>query len=176
MERQLKKYRIDQSTPTSGRYGSVSSPDSGLATRPSEYTFDYEGDSTLTSDRDQLRVDREQSRLPRRDSHISTPRASSPLDGAKVRFASDQYDKESDYPGFSDDNLFSTNVRHRPVKADVKGMSFETSRKGMNKKAIIKPATYDGSSSWLDYKCHFEACESVNGWNEETKGMFTWPS
>ena len=45
MERQLKKYRIDQSTPISGRYDSVSSPDSGLATRPSDYTFDYEGDS-----------------------------------------------------------------------------------------------------------------------------------
>ena len=60
MERQLMKYRIDQSTPTSGRYGSVSSPDSGLATRPLDYTFDNEGDSTLTSDRNQLRVDKEQ--------------------------------------------------------------------------------------------------------------------
>ena len=42
MERQLKKYRIDQSTPTSGRYGSVSSPDSGLATRPSDYQSSIE--------------------------------------------------------------------------------------------------------------------------------------
>ena len=43
MERHLKKYCIDQSTLTSGRYGTVSSPDSGLATRPSDYTFGYEG-------------------------------------------------------------------------------------------------------------------------------------
>ena len=116
----------------------MSSPDIGLATRPSDYTFDYKGDSTLTSDRDRLRVDREQSRLPSRDSHIIDPRPSSPLGGArpKVRFASDQYDN-----GLSDDNLFSTNVRHRPVEADVMGMSFETSRQGTNSKAIIKPAT-----------------------------------
>jgi hypothetical protein len=26
----------------------------------------------------------------------------------------------------------------------------------------IKPATYDGSTSWLDYKSHFEACGKLN--------------
>lgn len=39
-------------------------------------------------------------------------------------------------------------------------------------KITIKPATYDGSSSWLDYKCHFESCVNVNGWSEEKKGLF----
>jgi hypothetical protein len=39
-------------------------------------------------------------------------------------------------------------------------------------KIAIKPATYDGSRSWLDYKCHFEACDNVNGWDEVKKGLF----
>ena len=47
MEGQLKKHCIHQSTLTSCRYGSVSSPDSGLTTRPSDYTFNYEGNSRV---------------------------------------------------------------------------------------------------------------------------------
>lgn len=30
----------------------------------------------------------------------------------------------------------------------------------------IKPATYDGSTSWLDYKSHFEACAKLGNWDE----------
>lgn len=37
---------------------------------------------------------------------------------------------------------------------------------------VIKPATYDGTSSRLDYKAHFEICAAVNGWTEESKGLF----
>ena len=36
----------------------------------------------------------------------------------------------------------------------------------------IKPATYDGTSSWLDYKSHFEACAKLGNWNEEEKGLY----
>ena len=27
----------------------------------------------------------------------------------------------------------------------------------------IKPATYDGTSSWVDYKAHFDVCAELNG-------------
>ena len=27
---------------------------------------------------------------------------------------------------------------------------------------LVKAATYDGSSSWLDYKAHFETCAEIN--------------
>ncbi|XP_062599620.1 uncharacterized protein LOC134261188 [Saccostrea cucullata] len=37
---------------------------------------------------------------------------------------------------------------------------------------IIKPATYDGTNSWLDYKSHFEACAVVNGWTDDKKGLY----
>ena len=36
----------------------------------------------------------------------------------------------------------------------------------------MKPATYDGSSSWLDYKAHFEVCAELNGWSNKEKGMY----
>ena len=36
----------------------------------------------------------------------------------------------------------------------------------------IKPATYDGSTSWLDYKSHFEACAKLGQWTEEEKGLY----
>ena len=36
----------------------------------------------------------------------------------------------------------------------------------------IRAATYDGSSDWNDYRSHFEACASINGWNEHDKGLY----
>ena len=36
----------------------------------------------------------------------------------------------------------------------------------------IKPATYDGTSSWVDYKAHFDVCAELNGWSEKEKGMY----
>ena len=37
---------------------------------------------------------------------------------------------------------------------------------------LMKPATYDGKSSWLDYKSHFEACATLGHWSEEDKAMY----
>ncbi|CAG2194550.1 unnamed protein product [Mytilus edulis] len=39
-------------------------------------------------------------------------------------------------------------------------------------KNIIKPATYDGQGSFIDYKSHFDACSSINGWTETEKGLY----
>ncbi|PJE78408.1 hypothetical protein CI610_02661 [invertebrate metagenome] len=36
----------------------------------------------------------------------------------------------------------------------------------------MKPATYDGTGSWLDYQAHFEACSSINHWTESQKGLY----
>ncbi|KAH3862677.1 hypothetical protein DPMN_025650 [Dreissena polymorpha] len=36
----------------------------------------------------------------------------------------------------------------------------------------IKPATYDESGSWHDYRAHFEACAKINEWTEEQKGLY----
>jgi hypothetical protein len=36
----------------------------------------------------------------------------------------------------------------------------------------IKPATYDGSGPWLDYRAHFEACAELSAWNYNQKGLY----
>ena len=38
--------------------------------------------------------------------------------------------------------------------------------------ARIKASTYDGTSSWLDYKSHFDACSRINQWSENEKGLY----
>ena len=171
MENKL-KYPINQSTPTSSHYDNVSSPDSGHATRCSDSALGHEGGIALTCDHDLSHIDREQSY--QLDHNYGATRTPSPHGGArqKVRFASGQPGKESDYRNLPP-NCFkpSAHVGLYPLEADVR-RTFDTSRKSKDNKVAVKPATYDGSSSWLDYKCHFEACASVNGWNEETKGLF----
>ena len=37
---------------------------------------------------------------------------------------------------------------------------------------LVKAATYDGSSSWLDYKAHFETCAEINNWTNTEKGLY----
>ena len=29
----------------------------------------------------------------------------------------------------------------------------------------MKPATFDGTSSWIDYKSHFDMCADINSWS-----------
>ena len=40
------------------------------------------------------------------------------------------------------------------------------------KSVVMKPATYDGTGEWLDYKAHFDACAELNGWTDELKGLY----
>ena len=35
----------------------------------------------------------------------------------------------------------------------------------------IKPATFDGKSSWIDFRSHFDICAELNGWSEQEKGL-----
>ena len=37
---------------------------------------------------------------------------------------------------------------------------------------MIKPATFDGTGSWLDYKAHFETCSEINCWSYKEKGLY----
>ena len=36
----------------------------------------------------------------------------------------------------------------------------------------MKPATYDGSVAWMDYKANFDACSELNGWADQQKGLY----
>ena len=36
----------------------------------------------------------------------------------------------------------------------------------------VKAATYDGSTSWQDYKAHFQTCAEINNWSYLEKGLY----
>ena len=36
----------------------------------------------------------------------------------------------------------------------------------------VKPATFDGTGSWLDYRAHFDAVAEINRWNQTEKGLY----
>ena len=38
--------------------------------------------------------------------------------------------------------------------------------------AKLKPATFDGTVHWTDYKAHFDACAELNGWTDKEKGLY----
>ena len=39
------------------------------------------------------------------------------------------------------------------------------------KRNFVKCSTFDGTSSWSDFKSHFEVCAELNGWSVHEKGM-----
>jgi hypothetical protein len=41
-----------------------------------------------------------------------------------------------------------------------------------NQGVKVKPATYDGVNSWIDYKSHFNMVAKVNNWSLEQKGLY----
>lgn len=43
---------------------------------------------------------------------------------------------------------------------------------GKGQRRDIRVATYGGSCDWNDYRSHFEACASINGWDEDEKGLY----
>lgn len=40
------------------------------------------------------------------------------------------------------------------------------------REVMMKPATFDGTAAWMDYKAHFEACAELNNWTNEQKGLY----
>ena len=38
--------------------------------------------------------------------------------------------------------------------------------------SVMKPATYDGTGIWSDYRAHFEACAEINKWSDDEKGLY----
>jgi hypothetical protein len=40
------------------------------------------------------------------------------------------------------------------------------------KNGNVKPDKFDGSTSWSDFKSHFEICAELNGWTTTEKDMY----
>jgi hypothetical protein len=69
------------------------------------------------------------------------------------------------------DNYVPPSVAVRQKSDQTKKPAHPAAAKGSNT-ARVKAATYDGTSSWLDYKSHFAACSCINQWSENEKGLY----
>ncbi|CAC5401135.1 Retrovirus-related Pol polyprotein from transposon 297,Retrovirus-related Pol polyprotein from transposon 17.6 [Mytilus coruscus] len=63
-------------------------------------------------------------------------------------------------------------VKENPVNLSDKKSPGTAPGPSMSKRRDIKVATYDGSGDWNDYRSHFEACSSINGWDNLKKGLY----
>ena len=59
----------------------------------------------------------------------------------------------------------------RPRQSSSRNSS-DVSTGNVSNRKNVKPATYDGKSSWLDFKSHFEICAQLNEWDIHEKGMY----
>ena len=91
----------------------------------------------------------------------------------------------SNSPAFGDRSLrpkttMPTQNTPRPMTPDygpTEGSHLEPGRPRPNSqqaipKPNVKPPTYDGTCSWLDYYAQFELVGELNGWNEGVKAMY----
>jgi len=61
---------------------------------------------------------------------------------------------------------------HRADHLDEQTTLKKTSSPENKRTTIMKPATYDGTGSWTDYKAHFQACAELNKWSYAEKGLY----
>jgi hypothetical protein len=59
-----------------------------------------------------------------------------------------------------------------PYHADVSDRPENIAHINKPKVDIVKPDKFDGSTSWVNFKSHFEICAELNGWTLTEKGMY----
>ena len=60
-------------------------------------------------------------------------------------------------------------LKSNDISSEKKTECAEPGKKGKN---FMKPATFDGSSSWIYYKSHFDMCAELNRWTHDQKGLY----
>ena len=102
-------------------------------------------------------------------------------DGArpKTKFSSGITERKSTDDPFLIDHGENITQRRRPRSnsqndrmPDLRDERDSGPQRQPKKKIDIKPATFDGTNSWKDYKSHFDACAKINNWSIEEKGLF----
>ena len=67
----------------------------------------------------------------------------------------------------------SKELESKKSDTEVKDISSEKkpecTEPGKKSKNFMKPDTFDGSSSWTDYKSNFDMCTELNGWTHDRK-------
>lgn len=83
----------------------------------------------------------------------------------------DKYDQDHFASTPLSQNEPESNITHRRKSGRLNDMNEDTRYLG-DKKSHNKPATFDGTGSWLEYRSHFDACAMLNKWKEREKGLF----
>ena len=71
-------------------------------------------------------------------------------------------------PCSSTPRIESTRARVHTKEKDSTILKRHKASKGTS----VKAATYDGITSWINYRAHFEACADINGWTIMEKGQY----
>ncbi|KAK3104661.1 hypothetical protein FSP39_007335 [Pinctada imbricata] len=124
-------------------------------------------------------------RQPRRDIPNTRTNVRTPSPSRRVSFPDAHLlsDAQSDRGRQTSDTRHGTDVQGNVNTASFnhpqQGLSPSPTRNNITslgsvrfQKNIIKTATYDGKSSWIDFKSHFDICAQLNDWNEAEKGLF----
>jgi hypothetical protein len=67
------------------------------------------------------------------------------------------------------DRFFLTSTLYH---ANVSGRPENIAHINKRKVDMVKPDKFDGSTSWVNFKSHFEICAELNGWTLTEKGMY----
>ena len=59
-----------------------------------------------------------------------------------------------------------------PIEVENSDKKKETVEPSKKSGFITKPATFDGSTSWIDYRSHFDMCSELNNWTVKQKGLY----
>ena len=59
-----------------------------------------------------------------------------------------------------------------PIEVEKSYKKKETVEPSKKSGFITKPATFDGSTSWIDYRSHFDMCSELNNWTVKQKGLY----
>ncbi|CAC5418452.1 unnamed protein product [Mytilus coruscus] len=73
----------------------------------------------------------------------------------------------------SDNSCAEKGERNVNTKNEITDMDKQCRNSEPHNQGVkCKPATYDGISSWIDYKSHFDMVALVNNWTENQKGLY----
>ena len=65
------------------------------------------------------------------------------------------------------------NDKNKPFNELARSKEIDKSKeRNSNQGVKCKPATYDGLSSWIDFKSHFDMVAIINDWSEIQKGLY----
>ena len=109
-----------------------------------------------------------------------------PHTNAKVSWEDEHTQGAKSSVNFNDDNFISTPILRSTPESNItrrrkagssnafqidEGLSMNrmSDRKSPT---YIKPATFDGTGSWLDYRSHFDACAMLNNWTQREMGLY----